>query len=489
MCYNYFMFKVTDNYYKIIFLNLLIVLIILIGIYCLGNNLIWDIDVSTNFVNDEVYYWKQIQSIYSNGSPIGYYGYNESHALIGGFGSWNPLIIYAYAFFAFIFGNNINSIHCANILLLLISFNIIAYILDYNLKKIIPLLLPYCSLLIIRYTYSGMVEILFIAGVMLLVVLKEKGYLKSSFILCLILASLRVYLVAFIPYVLINIDNIKIKDIIKSLFYIISLVIFYFIIQYFFTAPFLYSLTKIDTVLNWLDGGIINLIRYIYYCFVDLLNLYILINTRFINSNSFGIILFLIFILFLIISLFINRKNKSYIYNSLFCLLLAICSLIILITFYYNTQNGRHILTFASFVWTYLLLHNKSKIVLLSLSSLILFTNIEFAKETYYHYTNNSRYSSLDHRRNLNNLQGIDNPSSMYDNTLLVDPFDSMNITYFIDSKIAINICLNTYLSKNAHNLKSKYILLSAGNSLTKLYDDIYEVYVENDYYKIYINN
>ncbi len=41
---------------------------------------------STN--SDEVFYNRQLVSVLKNGSPQGYFGYNESHAAIGTFSTW-----------------------------------------------------------------------------------------------------------------------------------------------------------------------------------------------------------------------------------------------------------------------------------------------------------------------------------------------------------------------------------------------------------------
>lgn len=42
--------------------------------------------------NDEVIYFKTIEGIKEFGIPQGYFGYNESHARMGTFGAWSPVI-------------------------------------------------------------------------------------------------------------------------------------------------------------------------------------------------------------------------------------------------------------------------------------------------------------------------------------------------------------------------------------------------------------
>ena len=42
--------------------------------------------------NDELFYYKTIEGITRYGMPQGYFGYNESHALVGTLGAWSPII-------------------------------------------------------------------------------------------------------------------------------------------------------------------------------------------------------------------------------------------------------------------------------------------------------------------------------------------------------------------------------------------------------------
>ena len=45
--------------------------------------------------NDEISWYGQVRSAAAYGAPLGYYGYNGSHAAIGTFGPWGPLMVYA----------------------------------------------------------------------------------------------------------------------------------------------------------------------------------------------------------------------------------------------------------------------------------------------------------------------------------------------------------------------------------------------------------
>ena len=68
---------------------------------------------STN--SDEVIYNRQLVGVLKVGSPQGYFGYNESHAAIGTFSTWGPLVIWLYAIPGFLFGAGYNTMFWCNL--------------------------------------------------------------------------------------------------------------------------------------------------------------------------------------------------------------------------------------------------------------------------------------------------------------------------------------------------------------------------------------
>ena len=57
-------------------------------------NEVW---LPTTMNNDEALYNRQVVSVLTHGGPQGYFGYQESTADIGRYGTWGPLLIWAYA--------------------------------------------------------------------------------------------------------------------------------------------------------------------------------------------------------------------------------------------------------------------------------------------------------------------------------------------------------------------------------------------------------
>lgn len=81
------------------------------------------------FYNDEVSWYNQVMSVIDYGKPLGYNGYNGTHADIGTFGPWGVSIIYFMSFIPKILGcgyyilviNNLVYLCIANLLFIILS--------------------------------------------------------------------------------------------------------------------------------------------------------------------------------------------------------------------------------------------------------------------------------------------------------------------------------------------------------------------------------
>lgn len=87
---------------------------------------LWDVWLAPNMDNDEVIYNRQIVSVITHGGPQGYFGYDETHAAIGRYGGWGPILIWAYALPGFLFGSSINTVFWCNILFGILGLAIFA---------------------------------------------------------------------------------------------------------------------------------------------------------------------------------------------------------------------------------------------------------------------------------------------------------------------------------------------------------------------------
>lgn len=53
--------------------------------------------------NDEAAYYQLIKTCVTTGQPVGYWGFNGNHAIVGTGSAWSPAIIWPYAIFAYVF--------------------------------------------------------------------------------------------------------------------------------------------------------------------------------------------------------------------------------------------------------------------------------------------------------------------------------------------------------------------------------------------------
>ncbi len=87
---------------------------------------LWQVWMPPNIDNDEVIYNRQLVSVLKTGSPQGYFGYNESHAAIGTFSTWGPLVIWLYAIPGFLLGAGYNTMFWCNLLFAVLAWVVLA---------------------------------------------------------------------------------------------------------------------------------------------------------------------------------------------------------------------------------------------------------------------------------------------------------------------------------------------------------------------------
>lgn len=110
-------------------------------------------------MNDEVSWWSQINSIVKSGQPLGYYGYNGTHAPVGTNGPWGLAPLLPYALFGKIFGWQIHSMAYANIMFLSIAGFVFCLLAKPNRKQLRWIFIMYaCSFLTIGYSLTAMAE-------------------------------------------------------------------------------------------------------------------------------------------------------------------------------------------------------------------------------------------------------------------------------------------------------------------------------------------
>lgn len=156
--------------------------------------------------NDELFYFKQVESIIEFGYPQGYYGFNESHALKFSFAAWSPILVFPWVIWGSLFGWNLLSPVICNVLLLTLAVFVFVWLVRPTWKQLGLLALLFCLYTpFVRYMLSGMPEIICFSMLILFYGLainyleKEKNYkLVLLFLISGIAVLMRPYMLLFL---------------------------------------------------------------------------------------------------------------------------------------------------------------------------------------------------------------------------------------------------------------------------------------------------
>lgn len=157
--------------------------------------------------NDELFYYKQVESIVNFGYPQGYYGFNESHGLKLSFAAWSPVLVLPWIVWGFLFGWNLLSPVICNILLMSMAMFLFVWLTKPAWKQLGILTFLFCLYTpFVRYMLSGMPEIICIShlivfyGMTIHYVQNPKGWkLGVLFGISGLLTLMRPYMLLFFP--------------------------------------------------------------------------------------------------------------------------------------------------------------------------------------------------------------------------------------------------------------------------------------------------
>ena len=156
--------------------------------------------------NDELFYFKQVEGIVNYGFPMGYFGFNESHALQLSFAAWSPVLVFPWILWGLVFGWNLLSPVICNIVLMTVTMFVFVWLVKPTWKQlgILTVLFGLYSLFV-RYMLSGMPEvicfsmlILFYGLAMSYLQKESKGKLIAMFVISVLLVLMRPYMLLFL---------------------------------------------------------------------------------------------------------------------------------------------------------------------------------------------------------------------------------------------------------------------------------------------------
>lgn len=215
--------------------------------------------------NDELFYYKQVEGIVKYGYPIGYFGFNESHALKLSFAAWSPVLVFPWIIWGIVFGWNLLSPVICNIFMLTLAVFLFMCLAKPTWKQTGVLALLFCLYtLFVRYMLSGMPEVICFSLLIIFYGLavnyldRERVYkLALLFVISGLLTLMRPYMLLFMLLpVYISIKKYRIKGVVCSVFTVGAVLVCYGLIKHYLGAEYFAPLFFTDWITTFFDQGI-----------------------------------------------------------------------------------------------------------------------------------------------------------------------------------------------------------------------------------------
>lgn len=248
-------------------------------VYCLvqGRSIL-DVYLPASDWNDELFYYKQVESILGYGIPQGYFGYNESHALRLSFAAWSPMLVLPWVLWGYAFGWNFLSPIFCNILLMTVAMVVFAVCIKPTWKQVGVLATLFAAFTpFVRYMLSGMPEVICFSALIVFYSLafnylqtEKKAVLVCMMILAIMMTLMRPYMILFMllpAYFLAR--RCSWKGIVSSVLLIFGTLVVYFSINHFYGAEYFVPLFDLKWMTTFFEsglfGGLHNLISTLYW--------------------------------------------------------------------------------------------------------------------------------------------------------------------------------------------------------------------------------
>lgn len=155
--------------------------------------------------SDEYFYHAQVKGVLAYGKPLGYWGYNGTHAVVGTFGAWGASVIYLLSLFAGLIPGNFNMLILSNLLWACFANCVFLVLTKPDKKTLLRLIIVYATLYVNHcYSLTAMAEILRYSLAVLLAgltyfLLRKKEHLRYSVVLlavtpCMIFVAMSAYI-------------------------------------------------------------------------------------------------------------------------------------------------------------------------------------------------------------------------------------------------------------------------------------------------------
>lgn len=221
--------------------------------------------------NDELFYYKQVEGIVNYGYPLGYFGFNESHALKLSFAAWSPVLVFPWIIWGLLFGWNLMSPVLCNIFLMTLCTFLFAWLAKPTWKQLGVGGVLFCLYTpFVRYMLSVMPEVICFSmlivfyGLAVNYLRRERAYkLALLFLLSGVMTLMRPYMLLFLLLpVCLWIRRSGWKGAAGSAVVLAAVLGMYAYIKHFFGAEYFAPLFFTDWVDAFFEEGLFGGFRY-----------------------------------------------------------------------------------------------------------------------------------------------------------------------------------------------------------------------------------
>lgn len=450
--------------------------------------------------NDSLMYYKLVEGMLEPGGIKGYFGYNETHSIIGSYAAWNPMILFPWLVMGRLFGWNSFSPIIYNVIFFSIALTLFAGLSKINIKQTACMLVALTLYPSFAVHLMNVLPEINMVSVMLLFFAcifgynnyKKSVFLTISLVGCIFLTLCRPYFFLFfaIPTFCYARSNIKCKWLLPIVSMVVA-VAGYLLTTKYMTAEYfepLYSFPFLDYVKQ---GEFQQAISITYAISLDVIyRIYDSIREGFRIGATPGSQYFVAIIssvLLILASFGKKNREKVIIYSGMggayLCMLLSVVLFLRLID-----EGARH--SFAYSVVALMLLFTEEFDIWSSIRQIVVFVPLIFmiVRGAYIPTNYDIPANNVVSRDDIESMKAtleekipIASDAGKYDNTIiwtLTDKIDdALVITeyhslYAVPKSMGINICMHDYLADNIDNLKSKYIAVKPGAHIEQLINE-----------------
>lgn len=451
------------------------------------------VSLITSEWNDELFYYKQVESILNFGFPQGYFGFNESHAQYLSFAAWSPVLVFPWILWGLIFGWNLMSPIYCNLFLMMLTMFLFVLLVKPNKKQTgILAVLYFCHFFLTRYMLSAMPEIICSSMAVIFLALcyyyeehKKTVVLGILFAMVFLMTLMRPYLLLFILFPSYHcIRKYRIKGIIWPVLTVAASFIVYALINHYFSAKYFTPLFKTEWLTKWKDAGFISGLKFtVIEVWWQIKELIVKLKEGFFAGIPAGVLyiefLFVSAILGIQVVLDLRKKEKK----SVNCFLLLCCLGIFaaIILMYKIIEGSRHLVIFITMAVFAISMMETRFYKKAALTAAVFFFFYQQIPESLYFYEipyqteqKQTDYAYWEEKFENNIcLNEINTPN--FDNVIiwtLNDVVDKQEVLtewqmlYAVPEGFGISCCKSNYVMEHFDELKSRYIATIPGGKI-----------------------